>query len=307
MKGLELSKRFYLDFGEPLLKEQFSDVLPLIGVGLAGSGSECLGFDDDISTDHDFEAGFIVFLPDEDILDRKTAFSLERAYAKLPKEYMGFKRSPLSPVGGNRHGVMRISEFFMDKTGTPDGILSLEEWLTLPEQSLLEATNGSIFYDGYGSITRIRERLRYLPEDVRLKKLAGHLLLMGQSGQYNYTRCLKRGDHGAVCLCASEFVKSALHVIFLLNRSYLPYYKWQFKALHGMRILTELSTPLEDIMTSPWGKEDVIEEVGERIIEELKNQSLTDVEISELEGHAYRVNNKIKDAEIRNLNILYGV
>ena len=307
MKGLELSKRFYLDFGEPLLKEQFSAVLPLIGVGLAGSGSECLGFDDDISTDHDFEAGFIIFLPDEDILDRKTAFSLERAYAKLPKEYMGFKRSPLSPVGGNRHGVMRISEFFMDKTGTPDGILSLEEWLTLPEQSLLEATNGSIFYDGYGSITRIRERLHYLPEDVRLKKLAGHLLLMGQSGQYNYARCLKRGDRGAVCLCASEFVKSALHAIFLLNRSYLPYYKWQFKALQGMRILSKLSTPLEDIMTSPWGKEDVIEEVGERIIEELKNQSLTDVEISELEGHAYRVNNKIKDAEIRNLNILYGV
>ena len=42
---------------------------------------------------------------------------LERAYAKLPKEFMGFKRSSLDPVGGNRHGVIRMSEFFVEKTG----------------------------------------------------------------------------------------------------------------------------------------------------------------------------------------------
>ena len=307
MKGLELSKRFYLEFGEALLKEEFADILPLVAVGLAGSGSECFGFDDEISTDHDFEPGFIIFIPDEDVLDRKRAFRLERAYAKLPKEFMGFKRSPLSPVGGNRHGVIAISDFFNDRTGTPDGRLSLEAWMNLPEQSLYEATNGSIFYDGYGLLTSIREKLKYLPEDVRLKKLAGHLLLMGQSGQYNYKRCLKRGDMGGASLSAYEFVKSALHSVFLLNRRYLPYYKWQFRALKELTLLPEISTPLEEIVTSPLGKEEVIEEVCEKIVNEVKKQTLSDLDITELEGHAYRVNNKIKEAEIRNLNILYGV
>ncbi|MBQ7898193.1 MAG: DUF4037 domain-containing protein [Clostridia bacterium] len=307
MKGLELSKSFYLEFGEPLLKEQFSDVLHLIAVGLAGSGSECLGFDDEISRDHDFEPGFIIFLPDEDTLDRKTAFKLERAYAKLPKEYMGFKMSPLSPVGGNRHGVMRMEDFFMDRTGTPDGRLSLEEWLSLPEQALLEATNGSVFFDGYGMLSKIRKRLHYLPDSVRLKKLAGHLLLMGQSGQYNYKRCLIRGDAGAAALSASEFVKSAIHTIFLLNRSYLPYYKWQFRGLKDLEILSELYAPLEEIMISPIDKEELIEEVCQSIIHELKRQALTEYGCTEFEGHAYSVNNKIKDGEIRNLNILYGV
>ena len=64
MKGLELCKEFYNQFGAPMLKEKFSEILPLISVGLVGSGSECLGFDDDISCDHDFEPGFCIFLPE---------------------------------------------------------------------------------------------------------------------------------------------------------------------------------------------------------------------------------------------------
>ena len=49
MKGLELSEKFYKEYGEPMLQENFSDILPYIAVGLAGSGSECYGYDDGIS------------------------------------------------------------------------------------------------------------------------------------------------------------------------------------------------------------------------------------------------------------------
>ena len=62
MKGLELSKKYYLEFGKPMLERTFADPLPHIAVGLVGSGSECLGFDDEISTDHDFEPGFCIFI-----------------------------------------------------------------------------------------------------------------------------------------------------------------------------------------------------------------------------------------------------
>lgn len=313
MRGLELSERFYREHGEPMLREKFPKLLGLIAVGLAGSGSECFGFDDDISQDHDFEPGFCIFLPDEDTVDRKTAFALERAYSKLPKEFMGYERSPLSAVGGNRHGVMRTGEFFVSKTGTTDGRLSLRDWFFVPEQSLAEATNGKIFYDGLGVLTEIRERLAYLPEDVRLKKLAGNLLLMGQSGQYNYSRCVSRTETAAAQLAMHEFVSATLKVIFLLNRRYIPYYKWSFRALRELPILSSLHDTLEYLISSSNTpdevkiKQEAVEQICAAVINELKAQELTDIDLCDIEKHAYAVNNKISDGEVRNLHILYAV
>ncbi len=300
MKGLELAERFFNEYGKDLIK----GVEHLVAVGLIGSGSECLGYDDEISTDHDFEPAFTVFLPSEDILDRKTAFELERSYARLPKEFLGFKRSPLSPVGGIRHGVIRLAEFFIEKVGCAEGKLDLDGWFSLPEHALLEATNGKVFFDGRGELSEIRKGLSYLPEEIRLKKLAGKLLLMGQSGQYNYQRLIKRGDTAAARLASFEFVKSSLHAIFLLNKAYLPYYKWQFRALRELPYLAYLSEPLEKILS---GDGALIEYVVEEIVGEARRLELTDFSGSEAEGHAYSVNERIKDPEIRNLNILYGV
>lgn len=312
MKGLELSERFYKEYGEPMLKERFPHLLPLIAVGLVGAGSECLGYDDDISRDHDFEAGFCIFLPDETIVDRKAEFELERAYSALPKEFMGYKRSVLSPVGGNRHGVMRTAEFFAGKTGTPDGVLSLGDWFFLSEQSLAEVTDGKIFYDGLGEVTAIRERLAYMPNDVRLKKLAGNLLVMGQSGQYNYPRCIARGDTAAAQLAVFEFVKAALNVAFLLNRRYAPYYKWTFRALAELSVLSELYGELEYLISSANGEEagrkaEIIEGVCARVISELRAQALSGAACEEIEAHAYAVNDKISDGGVRNLHVLYAI
>ena len=38
MKGLELAERFYLEYGEPMLRE-FPELLQYIAVGLVGGGS----------------------------------------------------------------------------------------------------------------------------------------------------------------------------------------------------------------------------------------------------------------------------
>ena len=54
MKGLELSREYYEKFGKPMLTENFPELLDKIAVGLCGSGSECFGFDDELSRDHDF-------------------------------------------------------------------------------------------------------------------------------------------------------------------------------------------------------------------------------------------------------------
>ncbi len=314
MKGLELARAYWDAFGREMLESGFPELKELAAVGLCGGGSEVAGWDDEVSRDHDFEPGFCVFLPDEDRVDRGTAFRLERAYAKLPKEFLGFRRAPLSPVGGNRHGVIRLRGFLLEKTGTPDGVLSPGEWLTVPEQNLLEVTRGEIWLDRSGMMTRVRNRLARFPEDIRLRKLSGELLLMNQSGQYNFRRCLDHGETGAAVLAVHEFVQSAVHALHLLDGAYMPYYKWAFRSLRELgekrsaqagRLESLLfGTADADAMED---RELVMADVCQDVAEELQDAGLTDASCCDMEQHAYSVADRIRDPEIRNLHILSGV
>ena len=313
MKGLELSERFYKEYGEPMIDDSFSHIKQYLAIGLCGSGSECMGFDDALSRDHDFEPGFCIFLPDETLISSRDEFLLERAYSKLPKEFLGFKRNALNPVGGNRHGVIRINDFFNAKTGNENGELTTTGWFFVSEQFLSEATNGRIFSDNFGLLTSIRKKLSYLPYDVRLKKLAGNLLIMAQAGQYNYSRCIKRNETGAAQLSVTEFVNATLKVIFLLNKKYIPYYKWVFRALKELEALSSLHSDLEYLISSANTeseaalKAEIIEGISSAVADELKKQELSNVASVNLESHAYSVNDKIKNPETRNLHIMYAV
>ncbi len=313
MTGLELSRGFYEEYGKPMLERDFPDLLPILAAGFTGSGSDRCGYDDAVSRDHDFEPGFCLFLPDESIVDEKTAFRLERAYAKLPKEYGGVKRQPLSPVGGNRNGVMRTADWFTAAVGVPDGLLTTEQWLRIPSHALLEATNGEIWFDGFGEVTLIRNRLKAMPEDIRLKRLAGNLLLMAQAGQYNFTRCLKHGETEAAQLACNEFVNAALQVIFLLDKAYLPFYKWRFRALRTTLREEDLADKLSILLTAGLTEETaedryvVIEDIASDVIDRLQREGLTDAICGDLEKHAYSVNDRVRDGEIRNLHILISV
>ena len=114
MKGLEIAQAYFDEYGMPMLQEKFPELVPLVAAGLFGSGSECFGFDDNVSRDHDFEPGFMLLLPGEDVVDRKQEFALERAYAALPRQCAGLDRPLMAPVGGARRGVMRLSDFLME-------------------------------------------------------------------------------------------------------------------------------------------------------------------------------------------------
>ena len=136
---------------------------------------------------------------------------------------------------------------------------------------------------------------------------------MAQSGQYNYNRCLRHSETGAAQLAAVEFVRAALHAVFLLNKTYLPYYKWQFRALRDLPLLSDLSMPLEFLLTTEntddlaETKYGIIEDVAGMVIEALQAQDLTKAICGDLEKHAYSVNDTIADATLRNLHVLAGV
>ncbi len=314
MNGLELAKGYFEEYGKPMLEGEFSDILPYLAVGYVGSGSEHYGFDDAVSRGHDFEPGFCIFLPGEDIVDRRRAFRLERAYAKLPNEYEGVKRQRLSPVGGNRHGVLRTEEFYFNAVGTANGELTTEQWLRIPDYALAEATNGEVFFDNYGEFSSIRERLCRMPEDVRKKRLAGNLLLMAQAGQYNFVRCLKHGEPEAAQLACLEFVNAAMKVCFLLQGKFLPYYKWSFRALRGLAGMEKMAEKLSFLLFGDnridavaEKKYGIIEDIASEIITMLQDKELTGAICGDLEKHAYSVNDKIADGNVRNMNILIAV
>lgn len=294
-----------------MMERDFPEMIGRCAFGLSGEGSECLGYDDDISHDHDFEPGFCVFVPDD--TDEKTVFRLERAYAKLPQEFEGFQRQRVSPVGGRRHGVIKAGDFFERFVGDRRGELSLIRFATIEPHFLLAATNGEIFRDDSGEFSAIRDNLKNMPSNARLKRLAGHLLMAKQAGQYNFARCVEHGEYGAAQLSAIEFSNHVTESIFLINRAYSPFYKWKFRAMRSLGKLGELADVLEFLISTESNgktvenKYGIIEDVAGMIITELQNEGITDAICGDLEKHAYSVNDKIKNNELRQMNILATV
>lgn len=307
MKGIELARRFYTDYGKALIEENFSEYIDRITVGLAGEGSECFGFDDNISTDHDFEPAFCIWLSREDY--NKFGFELERNYQKLPKEYEGLAR-----LGGNRHGVLISEDFYLRHLGVSEIPTDIMWWFYISPQSLAVSCNGEIFKAADSHFMRVRTELQKgYPRDVLLKKLAAHLIMMTQSGLYNYERSVKRTEVGAAGLCVSEFVKNTISAIHLLNNAYEPFYKWSYRSLRSLPKLSELEKALLDISSmgnSPLEasqKSELMLEICEDIVKEIKAQGFTGSDSNDIEHQAFAVQNEIRDNNIRNMHIMDGI
>lgn len=85
MKGLELSRRYYQEVGEPALRARFGDRVSRFAAGLVGEGSECFGYDDSISADHDYGPGFCLWLTPEDY--ETVGKEAQAVYDSLPGEF----------------------------------------------------------------------------------------------------------------------------------------------------------------------------------------------------------------------------
>ena len=308
MKGIELSRAYFEEYGKPMLEKDFPQYLDRIAVGLVGHGSECFGFDDDISLDHDFEPGFCLWLTEDD--EKEFGFKLFRAYSKLPKEYNGIKCLDKSALGSKEKGVHTIGDFYSVYTGRKGAPECWQDWLYTPSHYFAEAANGEVFCDPLGEFTRIRETIKNgMPEDVRRKKIASCALHMAQSGQYNYKRCLAHGENASARLALDEFVRNAAELTFLLEGRHAPYYKWIFRAMRELPRLSSMADSLTALATLPSDEtlkiELLIEEISVEFINEFKRQGITDATCTFLESHAYSINDTIKNPEIRNLHIFY--
>lgn len=311
MQGLELARRYYEEFGRAMIAERFPDYEGRIAVGLAGSGSDCLGFDDDVSADHDSGAGFCLWLTDDDY--ENIGFRLAREYSKLPAEFMGVPKGRVNSYGSSHFGVKSISGFYTPFTGRAGAPETNAEWLYNPEFSLAAAVSGEVFRDDLGEFTAVRERIKNgMPEDVRLKKIAARVIAAAQSGQYNYPRCLAHGETGAAVLAAAEFVRNTASLIYLINRRYAPFYKWLLRGMRGLGQLSHLERELSFILTEgnfteqTRAKSEAIEGVCAELAEYFRACGLASSWADFLEPYAYEIQNNIKDPELRNMHIMEG-
>lgn len=298
--GLELCQAFYEEFGVPMIHEKFPDYEKLIAVGLVGEGSECFGFDDEVSRDHDFGPGFCMWLTDT-VYD-EIGEKLQNAYEQLPTTYMGITRFSTAKAN-KRVGVFRIGDFYEGLIGLRDIPTTQNQWLFLDDYRLATATNGKVFRDDLGEFTRIRQGiLHYYPEEVRIRKIAREAALMAQSGQYNYSRMNGRGETVTAAIALSEFMKHTMAMVYLLNRTYAPFYKWLHKGMQKLAILPEIGDILNALVDFPRGDERIpqtIEIIVAMIIAEMKKQGLTSGEDNYLDHHTDNILRSIpqKDKE----------
>lgn len=307
MKGLELSEKYYRAVGAEMIETQFPDLKDRIAVGLAGLGSECFGFDDEFSRDHDWGPAFCMWLEKGDY--EATGAPLQKAYEALPEQFMGFQRKK-SSWGDGRIGVLNIDAFYASFIGLSDAPATSEKWLTIPEANFAACTNGKVFSDPLGEFSSIRQKIkRHYPEDIRLKKIAARCMTAAQSGQYNYKRSLRRKAVYPAHQSLLKFCEDALSLVFLLNKQFMPFYKWSCRAAESLPILgAYMARSVEELITIGGDdqREETIEQMCARIIEALKDQGLSDSKSDFLLDHGPQVHSLIQDQNIKQIDMWWG-
>lgn len=217
MKGLDLCEEFYTRIVKNQLPVSFPALSERVAVGLVGNGSECFGYDDLDSQDHDWGAELFFWLEESD-----------RAHIPKLNAWQDFllELTPIYPrrkvtQHGAYVGAITVGNFFESLIGFPEGPQTIEQWRSVPQENLAMAVNGRVFYDPTGHFTAIRQRLlQYYPEDYRRKKIAARCMAIAQTGQYNLPRFEKRGMLVEYQLTQARFVIECMALTFLLNRSY---------------------------------------------------------------------------------------
>ena len=314
--GLKLARAYWNEYGKPLIVERYPEYQGRIAAGLVGHGSECYGFDDELSHDHDFGPGFCLWLTDEDYA--AIGERLQADYESLPDTFMGFgpkSQTARAQGAGRRVGVFRIGDFFESITGYRQAPPAdrPHEWLMLDEPTLAAATNGEVFADPLGAFSKTRQGFKLMPEDVRLSLISRRLGMIAQAGQYNLPRMLQRGDGAAAWCAINEFAEAVASLVFLINTpvsaGYMPYYKWRFAALRRLSRrmaarLPDACAQLEDVLrlasaacfggvgfgeggkgAAPAAKQvvSIVESICAEIVAELGREGLTDSDETFLE------------------------
>jgi len=258
--GLRLARLFYFEAVEPVLNASFPQLD--FSAALIGSGSEVLGFDTQMSTDHHWGPRVMLFLRED--TDNHSLKAVDEALrSELPVRFHGYSTNFTLPdpadnnvqllqdadSGPINHRVelLTIRGFFLDYLNFDiEESIQPADWLTFPEQKLLTITAGEVFHDGIG-LQPVRDLFNYYPNDVWLYLLASGWNRIGQE-EHLMGRAGIVGDEIGSALIGARLVRDAMRLCFLMEKRYAPYAKWFGKAFDRLRCAEELSPTLRKVL-----------------------------------------------------------
>lgn len=230
--GLALARAYVADVVAPLLAQHCPGVAH--AAARVGPGSEVMGLDDAMSQDHDWGLRLQLFVSEPDVAAVRSA--LER---HLPESWEGLPvRFARTGESAARLGidVTTPTAFALDRLGfDPTRTATTDDWLSLSGQAALEVVAGEVYVDQVGELTRLRERLAWYPDDVwryvvacDWRRLDQELPLMARAGD--------RGDELGSRVVGARLADIAVHLAFLLSRTWAPYPKWRGTRFAGLAV-----------------------------------------------------------------------
>lgn len=326
--GLELCRLFFEEAVKPVLDADF----PALSYAAArlGTGSEVLGFDDEVSTDHCWGPRVDLFLREEDFEDARAAVD-EALRRKLPHEFRGYPTSFTEPDPAD-HGTYRPDprvagpvshrvefttprRFFRSYLGfDPEHEIEPADWLTFPEQKLRTLRSGIVFHDRLG-LEAVRRRFDYYPRDVWLYLLASGWTRVGQE-EHLMGRAGSVGDELGSALIGARLVRDLMRLCFLMERHFAPYPKWFGTAFQRLACARELTPHLSAALAArSWrAREEHLVPAYERVAAMHNALGLTDplpdrvrgffgrpFKVIALHGYADALAARIRDPRVRRL------
>ncbi len=93
-----------------------------------------------------------------------------------------------------------------------------------------------------------------------------------------------------------------ISLIFLLNRRFMPFYKWLHRAVADLPLLGAVAhAQISELLTTVDARQQagLMEYMSGQAIQAVKDQGLSDVSSDFLLDHAPKVHEKIKDARLK--------
>lgn len=264
LQGIQLCEQFYKEAVRPLLISRFPELK--YSAALLGNGSEVLGFDDKLSTDHDWGPRMLLFLEED---AKQHSEQIVQALAQnLPYEFRGYPTNFTEPDPNDngtqalaqvtegpvnhRVTVHTIRSFVLAHLGF-DIQQNLEpaDWLTFSEQHLRTLTSGAVYHDEIG-LEEARARFEYYPRDIWLYLLAAAWARIGEE-EHLMGRAGMAGDEVGSAIIAARLVRDVMRLCFLMEKTYAPYPKWFGTAFKQLPDTQELLPALQEILgASTW-------------------------------------------------------
>jgi hypothetical protein len=308
VKGLELNEHFYHDVVSALLQSRYPKLR--YSAALIGYGSDVLGFDTPVSTDHNWGPRLQIFLLPEDMA-AVGADMVEYFRQSLPFEYMGFptnycaprydRTQSMEPTSSYpiRHliEVTTIEAYFSGYLGTKlTDIRGPRDWTKLDDQKLLEITSGKVFSDGLSTLVETRRQFRFFPRDVLLLRLA-RLWKAVQEDEPLIGRTIEIGTTDGTKIVAARIVETCFKICMYLEGKYLPYRKWLYRSFQDTHVHAEVAPLSVKVL----GEND-----PEAIQEHLLALCEKVVEIHNRCGDLPRLTNRVRDFFNRPYKVIFA-